>query len=117
MKKDHWLYLLAVVGGAAIWIFVAAVSGKREAWDSGLYFSMGWPAACLISFVLGFIEPARPWRWGIAPFVGQLAWMVLAQGGGNLLPLGVVMFGVLSIPAIMTAKAGAFVAMKRQNHE
>jgi hypothetical protein len=66
----------------------------------------------LLAFACGFFRPEKPWRWGIAPFVGQLVWM-LAQGAGNLLPLGVVMFGILSLPAIAAAKFGARIALKR----
>ncbi|MGH8641624.1 MAG: hypothetical protein ACRET6_07925 [Burkholderiales bacterium] len=113
MKKEHWLYLIAAVGGAVIWMLVASASGKREAWDSGLYFSVGIPAVCLLSMVFGTFEPDRPWRWGIAPLAGQFLWMLLSQGPGNLLPLGVVMFGILSVPSIVTAHIGAAIARRR----
>ena len=43
MKREHWLYLAAAVCGAAIWIVIALASGRKEAWDSGLYFSVGDP--------------------------------------------------------------------------
>ena len=59
MKKDYLLYAVAALIGVAIWVAIAAISGKREA-------------------------------------------------------LGVIMFGVLSIPAILTARLGAFVATKRR---
>jgi hypothetical protein len=66
-----------------------------------------------MSAALGFVEANRPWRWGVAPLVGQFSWMLFTQGPGNLLPLGLVMFGVLSIPSIMTARIGAFFGSKR----
>ena len=112
MKKDHWLYLLAAACGAVIWILIAVVSGRREAWDSGLYFSAGIPVVCLVSMALGFVAPNRSWRWGVLPLVGQFAWMLLSQGPGNLLPLGMVVFGVLSVPSIVTARFGALIATK-----
>ena len=43
MKRDHWLYLVAAVCGAAIWILITLASGRKEAWDSDLYFSRGDP--------------------------------------------------------------------------
>jgi hypothetical protein len=112
MKREHWLYLMAAVCGAAIWIIIALASGRREAWDSGLYFSMGLPTVCLISMAFGFFEPNRTWRWGVLPLAGQFVWMVLSQGPGNLLPLGMIVFGVLSVPAIIAARVGAFIATK-----
>ncbi len=112
MTRDHWLYVLAAVCGAVIWILIAAGSGRREAWDDGSYFSLGIPAVCLVSMAFGFVAPRRSWRWGVLPLAGQLVWMVLSQGSGNLLPLGVVAFGVLSVPSIITARIGAFIATK-----
>jgi hypothetical protein len=100
------------VCGAAIWIVIALASGRNEAWDSGLYFSAGIPAVCLVSMAIAYLEPRRSWRWGVLPMVGQLVWMLLSQGVGNLLPLGVIVFGVLSIPSIIAARIGAFIATK-----
>lgn len=113
MKKDYWLYVAAGVCGAVVWIVIAAVSGRNEAWDSGLYFSVGVPAVCLLSMALGYFEPARSWRWGAIPLLGQFLWMLVSQGPGNLLPLGVVVFAVLSIPSIATARLGAWVRTRQ----
>lgn len=112
MKREHWLYIGAAVFGAAIWVVIAHASGRSEAWDSGLYFALGIPVVCLVSMALGFFEPSRTWRWGVLPLVGQFLWMLLSQGVGNLLPLGIVVFGVLSIPPIIAAWIGAFMARK-----
>jgi len=112
MKKDHWLYFAAAVCGAAIWILIAQASGRREAWDSNLYYSIGIPAACLISMAFAFFRPGRSWRWGVLPLAGQFVWTLVSQGPGNLLPLGVIVFGVLSIPSIIAARIGAFFAAK-----
>ena len=112
-KTDIGLYLVLALCGGIIWGLITAATGRREAWDTGLYFSAGIPAVCILSFACGFFRPERPWRWGVAPFAGQFLWMLIAQGAGNLLPLGVIMFGVLSIPAIVTAKVGARIATRR----
>ena len=117
MKKDAWFYLIAVASGVLTWITVSAVSGRTEAWDSGLYYSAGMPVVCIVSMALGFFEPRRPWRWGAVPLVGQFLWMLLTQGPGNLLPLGIVMFGALSVPSIVAARIGAFVAIRRARHD
>ena len=113
MKKEYWLYVLAVVAGTVVWVVVSEASGRREAWDSQWYFLISVPVVCVVSAALGFVEPSRSWRWGVAPLVGQFSWMLLTQGPGNLLPLGVVVFGVLSVPPIMTARIGAFFGNKR----
>jgi len=117
VKRDHWRYLAAAACGAAIWIVIALVTGKREAWDSGLYFAVGIPAVCLVAMVFAYHAPARPWRWGVLPMAGQLAWMVLSQGVGNMLPLGLIVFAILSIPPVVAAAVGAFVARRRRRAE
>jgi hypothetical protein len=113
MKKEYWLYVLAVVAGTVVWVVVSEASGRREAWDSQWYFLISIPVVCVVSAALGFVEPSKSWRWGVAPLVGQFSWMLFTQGPGNLLPLGVVVFGVLSVPSIMTARIGAFFGNKR----
>lgn len=113
MKKDYCFYGFAVVTGILAWVVVSTVSGKREAWDSQWYFLIGTPVVCVVSAALGFFEPNRPWRWGVAPLAGQFSWMLLTQGPGNLLPLGLVVFGVLSVPSIITARIGAFFGGRR----
>jgi hypothetical protein len=50
---------------------------------------------------------------GGAPLIGQLFWMLLTQGPGNLLPFGVIVFGILSLPSIVTAQIGASFGNKR----
>ncbi|HSQ51130.1 MAG TPA: hypothetical protein VLL94_07660 [Nitrospiraceae bacterium] len=113
MKKEYWLYGLAVAPGILMWVVVSTASGRREAWDSQWYFIISVPIVCVVSALLDFIQPSRSWRWGVAPLVGQFSWMLLTQGPGNLLPLGVIVFGVLSVPSIITAQVGAFLGSKR----
>lgn len=105
---------VAMAVGAAIWLAISQISGRSEAWDSPLYFSLGMSLACAASFVLGFLEPRWSWRWGVLPFAGQFVAMLATTGFGNLWPLGLAMFGILSMPAILTARLGAYVAMKRR---
>ncbi len=104
VKKDAWLYGVAVGIGITMWIVVSSLSGRREAWDSEWCFLISVPVICSVSAALGFLEASRPWRWGVTPLIGQFSWMLLTQGPGNLLPLGIVVFGVLSVPSIMTAR-------------
>ena len=113
MKRDPWFYLIAAASGILAWVLVSAMTGRVEAWDSGLYFSVGMPVVCVVALVLGFLEPRRAWRWGVVPLLAQFLWMLLTQGLGNLLPLGIIVFVVLSAPSIVAARIGAFVANRR----
>ncbi|HSA61076.1 MAG TPA: hypothetical protein VLE03_02455 [Nitrospiraceae bacterium] len=112
MKSNRWLYAVAAVSGILVWALVSAWTGRREAWDSELYFQIGLPSLCVVSGVLGYFEPARPWRWGAVPLASQAAWMFATQGLGNLWPLGLIVSGVFAVPPILTARFGAFVRTK-----
>jgi hypothetical protein len=113
VRKDYLLCLAAALGGAAVWAAISLVSGRSEAWDSGLYFAVGLPVVCLMSLVFGYFWPSRSWRWGVAPFVGQFLWMLVSQGPGNLLPLGMAVFAVFCLPAVFLARVGASIATRR----
>ena len=109
MKKDYWLYGIAASVGILVWVVVATMSGRREAWDSAAYFQVGIPALCLVSAVMGYLAPDRAWRWGAIPLGAQLVWMLVTQGPGNLLPLGLIVGGILAVPPILAARLGAFI--------
>ena len=114
MKKDYLLVLAAALGGAAVWAAISLASGRSEAWDSGLYFSVGMPVVCLMSMAFAYFQPSRSWRWGVAPFVGQFLWMLFSQGPGNLLPLGIAVFALFCLPAVFLARIGASIATRRE---
>jgi hypothetical protein len=113
MKRRHWLITVAAAIGILVWVVVSAVASKREAWDSPLYFVVGIPLLCVVAAVLALIEPDHPWKWAVVPLAAQAAWMFMAQGFGNLAPLGVLFFGVLAIPLFIAARIGAFLGKRR----
>lgn len=112
MKSDRWLYIVAAVSGILVWGLVSLGTGRREAWDSEVYFQIGLPALCIVSAVLGYLEPDRPWRWGAVPLAAQAGWMFATQGIGNLWPLGLIVSGLFAVPPMLTARLGAFVRTK-----
>lgn len=101
-------YVLAAFTGAAVWIAIALASGRREAWDSSAYFALGLPLLCAGCFILGWRFRRAAWRWGVAAMAGQLAVLVASSREFGLLPLGVIAFAVLSVPAAMAGMLGAW---------
>ena len=93
------LYAIAAAGGIAVWVAVAALGGRREAWDSTLYWALGMPALVALAAALAWIEPSRAWRWAVTPFLAQFAWMVATSSDAGLWPLGLAFMLVLSLPA------------------
>ena len=99
---------IAAVIGMALWFAVSLAAGRREAWDSGVYWLVAYPVAMGACAVLGFVFPHRPWRWAVVLFLFQFVAMVLRNGElGSLWPLGLVLFVVLSLPAILAARFGS----------
>jgi hypothetical protein len=107
--SDKWAYTFAVLGGAATWIAVSQATGRREAWDHEIYFTFALPSLWVLSAGLGFIAPARAWRWGFVPFAAQAIVMIVQKPGGNLLPLGLILFAVFGAIAAVPAQVAAWI--------
>lgn len=105
-------YLISGVSGIAVWLVTSWLSNEPEAWDSKYYFFYGLPLMMLVAGLLGFAAPARPWRWGLVMLGAQAAIAIIQNPTANLLPLGLVIFAVLSIPCLATATAGSFLRRK-----
>jgi hypothetical protein len=112
-RSIHYLYYVAAGGGALLWLGTMAVSGRNEAWDSPLYWSIAYPLCLLLAGVIGYVEPVRPWRFALALMWVQPVVMIFTSGSSfSLLPLGVIMFGILALPAIMIARISAWLRLR-----
>ena len=108
-------YVFALAGGALLWIGTMAVSGRNEAWDSPLYWSLAYPACMALAGWLAYQEPMRPWRWALAVMLVQPVVMVLTSGSSfGLLPLGLILFGILALPPMLAAQLGAWLRRRSQ---
>jgi hypothetical protein len=96
--------VIAVIVGALLWVLAAVLDGRREAWDSSLYWSVAYPLALVATGCIAFVFPDRPWRWAVALFGAQFVAMCVRNGElGNLWPLGLAMFAILATPAAVVA--------------
>jgi len=100
-------YAISAVASLALWTATATLSGKREPWDAGFYWTAAYPLAVLLSAVLGYFFPRGPWRWAVIVMVMQLGVMWAAGSDFSLLPLGLALVAVLSLPAIGLATLAA----------
>lgn len=99
---------IAAAVGMVLWLAVTLAAGVREAWDTGAYWSVAYPAALGACAVLGYLFPQRPWRWAVVLFLAQFAAMILRNGElGSLWPLGLALFAVLSLPGMLAARLGS----------
>ena len=111
---DHYAYAIALLGGTTLWLLTSLISGRAEAWDAPMYWSVTYPLAILLAGVLGYRAPLRAWRWGLVVMLVQAPVMLLSSGGSmGLLPLGLALFAVLALPAVAVAKVAAVMRGRR----
>ena len=108
-------YMLALIGGAVLWQATATISDKSEAWDDSVYWSVTYPLSILLAGWLGYQFPEKPWRWGCATMFGQAGVMMLFNSGFGLLPLGLILFGLLALPAAVFAQIIARIRSRDSN--
>lgn len=97
---------LSILAGAALWIGIGTATGAREAWDDPSYGRYGLPALALVVAVLGFCVPRRAWLWGPLAAAGQAAVLFAQTPTGNLLPVGLVVFGAIGALLALASAAG-----------
>jgi hypothetical protein len=112
MFQPLWASFVVVGVGAATWIFVAVTGGRREAWDSELYFVFVLPVIALTAGIVSYKVPIRTWRWAMFPFAAQALVMFVQEPAGNLLPLGLIMFFIFGALCLIPARIGALVASR-----
>lgn len=100
-------YAAAASGGVILWLGTAAISGRAEAWDSGLYWMAAYPLSIALAGGLGYFWPEKPWRWGLTVMLVQALTLAFAASSFGLLPLGLMLFAVLALPAILVARRAA----------
>lgn len=106
-------YTVSFIAGLAICLGVTFVSGRKEAWDSPLYFTLGVPLMCAVVAVLAYRFPQRAWRWALSMAIGQSVAMVLGGGSASLWPLAIIAMTVVSLPQFIAAKVASGIAKKR----
>lgn len=106
-------YVISFIAGLAICLFIAVTSGRKEAWDAPIYFTIGIPAMCVVIFAISYKFPQRAWRWALSMAIGQSVAMVLGGGSASLWPLAIIAMTVVSLPQFIAAKVASGIAQKR----
>jgi len=108
MLDRRAIIVLSVLTGIALELAIHAMTGRREAWDSTQYWSVGLPFAGVVSLLLGYLARGRQWIWTILIIPGQVTTMMVRNGEiGTLWPLMMILAAVLSLPFAGAAWIGA----------
>lgn len=105
-------YAVSFIAGLAICLFITLTSGRKEAWDAPLYFTIGIPAMCVVIFAISYKFPQRAWRWALSMAIGQSVAMVLGGGSASLWPLAIIAMTVVSLPQFIAARVASGIAQK-----
>ncbi len=105
-------YAAATLGGALLWLLAAAIGGRSEAWDSPLYWLLSYPLSIGLAGGIGYWAPEKPWRWGLAVMLAQAVVLLVSSSSLGLLPLGLIVFSILALPAIGLAVLMARVRLR-----
>jgi hypothetical protein len=106
-------WIAAAAAGAVGWIAVTLIDGRREAWDSGLYFGGLFPILGVLVGALAFLAPQRPARIAFASVGGQALVATLQNPTGGLLPLGLILFAMLGAVYLIPARLGVWLRRMR----
>ncbi len=81
---------------------------RKEIWDNPQYFIFYLPTIYLVAVLVGFLFPEtkRTLLLGMLPFIVQLVMMLLMNTEASLLPLGIVLLFILSLPAMVAIWLG-----------
>jgi hypothetical protein len=107
-------FILAVMTGVTLELSIHAATGRREAWDSPVFWTTGLPIVIGVSFLIGLFSKRVGWLGTVAIAPSQVMTMMLRSGEiGNLWPLTVVVSTVLSAPFVAASFIGANVRPAR----
>jgi len=99
---------LSIAIGVCLELGVHFATGRREAWDSALFWTVGLPAAAIASLAIGYFSRGKAWRSTIVVAPSQVLVMMIRGGEpGNLWPLTLVLSAVLSAPFVIAAFIGS----------
>ncbi len=100
--------IAGIVVGVALEVGIHALSGRREAWDSPEFWTIGIPSALAVSIVIGFLSRSRDWIWTFVIVPSQVTIMIVRSGEiGGLWPLAMILSSVLGVPFVIAAFVGS----------
>ncbi|HXS07732.1 MAG TPA: hypothetical protein VN723_13160 [Rhizomicrobium sp.] len=107
-QRDAATFALSLFGGLLLWTLTSLLGHQHEPWDAAAYWTVAYPLAVLLSAALAAFHPVKPWRWAATIIFSQLLVMIAGGSDFSLLPLGLLLLVLLSLPAIAAAFLAAW---------
>jgi hypothetical protein len=99
---------VTVMLGVGLELGFQVLTGRREAWDSAAYWTVGLPIVLVASLLLGYASAGHAWLWTVLLIPSQVAAMMIRSGEvSGLWPLAVVLSAILSTPFVVAAFVGS----------
>lgn len=114
-RNDYFAYAAAALSGLVVCLAITIATGRKEAWDSGVYFSVGIPVMCAVIFAISYRFPRKAWRWTLSMALGQSVAIALGGGSLSLWPLSIIAMAVLSVPQFVTGLAASRLARRKSS--
>ena len=112
-KKRMILYVISVALALAVWISIGQLTGG-EAWDSNLFWSLGYPIEVVACGYFAYLLPKKPWFWGAVMMGSQFLFSFIDNFHQAFIPvLTLAVFIVMSVPCIIVGYLGARVSKAR----
>lgn len=106
-------FAASAVAGLLVCLAISLATGRKEAWDSEVYFSVGIPIMCALIFAIGYRFPDRAWRWTLSMAVGQAIAILSAGNSLSLWPLSLVAMTLLSVPQFLVGSVASRLATRK----
>lgn len=111
MQKDNTkAYLYSFLTGFLVVLLISIITGRREAWDSSLYFVLGIPVMMVTIYFITKQSSEKFWRWPLTMALGQSLAMSLGGGSLTLWPLALIAMTICSLPQFLV---GLYVSKKK----
>jgi len=98
----------SIAVGIVLELGVQALSGRREAWDSPAFWTIGLPCALVAALLIGVWSSGRAWLSTFAVAPAQFLAVTIRSGEiGIFWPLGLALTSLLSLPFVAASFAGS----------
>jgi hypothetical protein len=109
---------IAVIFGAAIWLYFWKESGGHDPQEGDSYWTIGYPIMLVGSTLFGYLFQERPWKYGVYIIGTQLfIGFFIISGDLNMLPIGLIVQVIIAIPLIAGGYLGAWLFKRSQKHK